>query len=480
MIEIKTIGHEEVGKRASFRTAATLAVSIVLVHLTLLAFFEGEWWVLVIGNLMLTASAGMAAASLLYAARHLEGRSKKAWTVLGVAMIFNTFGELSWAVIELVFHQLPFPSIADFGYLMFYPLFAVGILLLPEEPLSPREWQKILLDAAIVVVSATLIFWVFLIAPIVASREALTFDLVISTAYPVMDLVLFFALMQLLFRKLDSPGRTPALLLAISILLFLIVDSVFNIRIQQGIYVSGGLLDTTWIASNLMIGLAGLLQAISPPSDQMKSVTSSKIGGYASTTYLPYLGIAAAFSLLIWGYDYSVSISYSTIAASVALIIALMFMRQKLAFDERNQLLITTLSEIEERERAEESLRNSEQEKAAILGGLKGVTVAYLDPQMRVIWMNTLMPELPGSGLSDDEIMAGHCFKTIYGLNEPCSGCTAVKALQTGQCQEGELATPDGKTWLSRSSPIKDANENITGVVHVAWTSVHPRPLRAL
>ncbi len=30
------------------------------------------------------------------------------------------------------------------------------------------------------------------------------------------------------------------------------------------------------------------------------------------------------------------------------------------------------------------------------------------------------------------------------------------------------MVTPDGKTWLSRSSPIKDANENITGVVHVA------------
>jgi PAS domain S-box-containing protein len=433
-----------------------------------LAFFEGEEWVLAIGDLLLTVTSGLAAAGLLYAARHQEGRSKKAWTVLGVAMIFNTFGEGSWAVIEIVFHQFPFPSIADLGYLMFYPLFAAGILLLPEEPLSPRERQKILLDAAIVVVSATLIFWVFLIAPIVASTEALTFDLVISAAYPVMDLVLFFALMELLFRKLDSPGSIPALLLAISMVLFLIVDAVFSFRIQEGNYVSGGLLDTTWIASNLIVGLAGLLQANSLPFDQQKSLSNSRISGYASTTYLPYVGIGAAFALLIWGYDYSLSINYSTIAASVALIIALMFMRQKLAYDERNQLLITTLSEIEERERAEESLRNSEQEKAAILGGLKGVTVAYLDPQMRVIWINTLKPEAPGSGLSGDEITEGHCFKTIYGLNESCSGCTAVKALQTGRCQEGELVTPDGKTWLSRSSPIKDANEDITGVVHVA------------
>ena len=253
------------GKSASFRTAAILAVLIVLFHLTLLTFFEDEEWVLAIGDLLLVVSSGLAAAGLLYAARHQEGRSKRAWTVLGVAMIFNTFGEVSWAVIEIVFHQFPFPSVADFGYLMMYPLFAAGILLLPEvTSLCLRNGSKILLDAAIVIVSATLIFWVFLIGPIVASAEGITLDLVVSAAYPVMDLVLFLALMELLFRKLDSPGRIPALLLAISMVLFLIVDAVFSIRIQEGNYVSGGLLDTTWITSNLMIGLAGLLrQALS-------------------------------------------------------------------------------------------------------------------------------------------------------------------------------------------------------------------------
>ena len=146
---------------------------------------------LAISDLLLITTAGLAAACLLYAARHQEGRSRKAWTVLAVAMIFDTFGEASWAVIEIVLHQNPFPSVADFGYLMIYPLFAAGILLLPEVPLSPRERHKILLDAAIVIVSAALVFWVFLIGPIVASAEAITLDLVISAAYPVMDLVLF-------------------------------------------------------------------------------------------------------------------------------------------------------------------------------------------------------------------------------------------------------------------------------------------------
>ena len=449
-----------------FRIAVILAVSIVAAHLAILAFAKDRETILSISDMLTTMTSGLAALSLLYAAIHLEGRSRRAWTVLGIAMIFDAFGEASWYIIENVLHQNPFPSIADAGYLMFYPLFAAGILLLPDEPLLPRERLKILLDAAIVMVSAALVFWVFLIAPIVTSTEVVTLEMVISAAYPIMYLVLFFALMGLLFRKLYSPGRIPAFLLALGMVLFLIADAVFSIQTQNGTYLSGGILDTIWITSNLLIGLAGLLQVITLPFDLPKSVGNFKMSGSASALYLPYLGIGAAFSLLIWGHDYSRLISYSTIAASVGLIIGLMFLRQKVVFDERNQLLVTTLSEIEERERAEESLHKSEQEKAAILGGLRGVTVEYLDPEMRIIWMNTPIPE--ATSLSKDEMKAEHCFKVIYGLGEPCSGCTAAKALQMHQSQEGELVTPDGKSWLSRSSPIKDAKGNITGVVHVA------------
>jgi len=122
--------------------------------------------------------------------------------------------------------------------------------------------------------------------------------------------------------------------------------------------------------------------------------------------------------------------------------------------------------DLTESKQAEEALNKSEQEKAAILGGLKNVAVEYLDPEMQIIWVNTAIQK--SLGLSEDEIRGKHCYEIIYGLESPCSGCTAFKALRSGQSQEGELITPDDKTWLSRSSPIKDANEKVTGVVHVA------------
>jgi PAS domain S-box len=181
--------------------------------------------------------------------------------------------------------------------------------------------------------------------------------------------------------------------------------------------------------------------------------------------YLPYLGIGATFSLLIWGYEYSQAVNQSIIAACVGLVMGLMLVRQKIVFDERNQLLTTTLTEIEERKRIEKSLRESEQEKAAILGGLKNVAVEYLDPFMRLIWINDNLQE--SSGLHANEMRGACCYEAIFGRSEPCSGCTVAQAINMGASQEGDLITPDGRTWISRSSPLKDADGKITGVVHV-------------
>ncbi|MHB8118207.1 MAG: PAS domain-containing hybrid sensor histidine kinase/response regulator [Methanothrix sp.] len=128
--------------------------------------------------------------------------------------------------------------------------------------------------------------------------------------------------------------------------------------------------------------------------------------------------------------------------------------------------LLGIIFDITDRRHAEFALRASEQEKAAILNGLRHVSVEYLDPSMRIIWVNEAVQI--SLGLSMKEIKGNYCYEILQGLKEPCPGCTALKAGATGHFQEGEVVTPDGKTWLSRSSIIKDADGRVQGVVHVA------------
>jgi len=393
--QIKTIDPAKDGMVPSFRTAVIAAVFILAAFVTIIVRVEDRDILLPIVDSIAIATSGLAAYIMLLVARRSQGRSKKAWTFLAIAMAFNTLGEAGWAAIEIIFRGNPYPSVADFGYLALYPLFALGILLLPSMPLSSRERQKILLDVAIVIVTALLIFWVFLIAPIVASSQEIDHYMAFSAAYPIMDLLLFLALIQLIFRKLESLGHYPALLLAASMIAFMTTDAIFTVQVKQGTFISGSMLDTGWVAAYLLVALAGVLQIKSRTNSRADDFDLLSAKKNEWVQFLPYMGIAAAFFLLIWGHEYSHLANYSTLAAAVGLIIVLMFMRQKVAFDERNQLLNMTLSEIEERKSAESALSESERRLAKIIGFLPDATLV-INKEGKVIAWNHAIEKLTG------------------------------------------------------------------------------------
>ena len=77
---------------------------------------------------------GLVTLILFYSAKETYNLGKKiylAWLTLAIARLFFTIGDAIWAYTELVLHESPFPSLADYFYLAFYPMFLLGILLLP-------------------------------------------------------------------------------------------------------------------------------------------------------------------------------------------------------------------------------------------------------------------------------------------------------------------------------------------------------------
>jgi len=128
--------------------------------------------------------------------------------------------------------------------------------------------------------------------------------------------------------------------------------------------------------------------------------------------------------------------------------------------------LLGIILDVTDRRQAELALMASEQEKAAILNSLGHISVEFLDRSMRIIWVNEAVQTT--LGLSMNELKGNFCYEILQGSKQPCPGCTALKAAKTGHSQEGEVVTPDGRTWLSRSSIVKDANGSVQGIVHVA------------
>jgi PAS domain S-box-containing protein len=120
--------------------------------------------------------------------------------------------------------------------------------------------------------------------------------------------------------------------------------------------------------------------------------------------------------------------------------------------------------DITERKLAEEALRVSEREKAAILDTMRE-HVVYQDPDMRILWANRAAGE--SVGLSSEQLVGKFCYEIWNQNSEPCAGCPVAQARESGRSQEAEMTTPDGRIWLVRGHPIQTANGEIAGVVEV-------------
>src|SRR5689334_7639754 len=77
-----------------------------------------------------------------------------AWFVLGLAVAAQTLGDTTWFYLEVILQQQPFPSLADGFFLAFYPLTLLGLLMLPSAPLKSTERLRLLLDLAIIMITA--------------------------------------------------------------------------------------------------------------------------------------------------------------------------------------------------------------------------------------------------------------------------------------------------------------------------------------
>jgi two-component system cell cycle sensor histidine kinase/response regulator CckA len=117
-----------------------------------------------------------------------------------------------------------------------------------------------------------------------------------------------------------------------------------------------------------------------------------------------------------------------------------------------------------ERRRAEEALRRTEQEKAAILGAMSEL-VAYQDTEMRVLWANRAAGE--SVGLAPERLVGSLCYEVWHQRSSPCADCPVEKARETGRPQEGEITSPDGRVWSIRGYPVRDANGDVVGSVEV-------------
>jgi PAS domain S-box-containing protein len=138
--------------------------------------------------------------------------------------------------------------------------------------------------------------------------------------------------------------------------------------------------------------------------------------------------------------------------------------RMYIAYDQSITYAEELKQEVAERKQAKEALQKAEREKAIILGTMSELVV-YVDTNMKILWANQAATH--SVGLTADALVGSYCYKEWFHRNDPCPYCPAKRALETGQVQEGETYSPDGRVWFFKGYPVRDASGEVKAIVEV-------------
>jgi diguanylate cyclase (GGDEF)-like protein/PAS domain S-box-containing protein len=231
------------------------------------------------------------AALCVRVARHVRGdhRAVRAWLLLGAASASWALGQVVWAWYELVRDvDVPFPSLADVGYLGLVPLAGCAVLAFFPRSDAGRSRSRPLLDASIILLSVGCVAWVVFLNELYTGTTGTFLERAIALAYPFGDLLVVSMLLLTAFWPCRE-SRSVVTLIALGLVSLAVADAGFAYLTATGRYTTGNLIDTGWIAGFLLIALAARQARRSPRRPDLRRLTPSR------ASHLPaYFAVIAA------------------------------------------------------------------------------------------------------------------------------------------------------------------------------------------
>jgi diguanylate cyclase (GGDEF)-like protein len=199
---------------------------------------------------------GAAAICLLRAA--LIDRERLGWTLLGLALSAYAAAEIYYVIAIADSGEIPIPSPADVGYLLFYPIAFAGLIVLIRDQIGSfpavRWLDGLIAGGAVAALAAALV-----LGPIVEdSVSGSTAAAATNLAYPIADLVLLALVVAVAALSGWRPG-TAWLALGAGLAVTAISDVAYLFRSAQGTYVEDGVLDVAWLLGLLLMAAAAFL-----------------------------------------------------------------------------------------------------------------------------------------------------------------------------------------------------------------------------
>jgi diguanylate cyclase len=234
-------------------------------------------------NVVLVAAVALCG---LRAARPAADRA--AWTVLTAALAAWTAGNLYWTAFLYDLEEPPFPSPADAGWLLCFPLAYLCLGLLVRTSVR-RFHASMWLDGLVGALTVGGLGTAYVVSRILEDAEGSRATVLVNAAYPIGDLLLVCLVIGVLGLYSWRPGRMW-LLLGAGFAIFGAADSIYLYRLAADVYAPGTVLDSLWLVGASVIALA----AWQPPRPAGIAVLS----GWR-TLALPFVFGLASIALLV-------------------------------------------------------------------------------------------------------------------------------------------------------------------------------------
>jgi hypothetical protein len=260
-------------------------------------------------------AALLAAGACALAARR-PSPARASWTLIGASSLAWAAGEAVWCYFDLLRDvPVPFPSLADAGFLLSVPLAIAGLLLFPSSFHRTAVRLQGLFDGLIIAGSLLFASWATVLGPLYRSHEGGAFKQALSLAYPVSDVILL-SLVIILIARAGQYHRLSLGLVMAGIVAFAIADSSFSYLTEVNNYGNGTVLDSGWVVGYLLIGLGALWSTLSP-SDEVRPTRESTVSLVAP--YFPVLVVLAVTSVVLMTHHRIETVSWIMALALVVL-----------------------------------------------------------------------------------------------------------------------------------------------------------------
>jgi signal transduction histidine kinase/CheY-like chemotaxis protein len=205
-------------------------------------------------RILVARGAGvLTSAALLILVLRMPASVRGVWLTFWCYQALTVLADIVYDFQRLTLEEPPFPGPSDALYLLTYCFAFFGLAMLTAR-ISDRRNLEAGIDSSVIGLAMLALVGFFIIFPIAGGYDELNSEVITSVAYPVLDVFVLAVLIRLF---LVPRQENPALLaLSASMLLFLLVDLVYNY-----IYASGTEIDTEipWLIALVLMTLAAML-----------------------------------------------------------------------------------------------------------------------------------------------------------------------------------------------------------------------------